>query len=228
MIPVITLDGPTASGKGTVSYEIALRLGWNLLDSGILYRIVAWAALEKNIPLENETLLAELAMQTMIGFYPTDRLNTRVYLENQEVTDFVRTPLVSQTASKIAQYNAVREALLAKQRAFRRPPGLVADGRDMGTQVFKDASLKIFLTASVEERARRRRNQLKDKGLDVMLRDLICDLQHRDGRDMNRAVAPLTPAEDAVVVDTTNCSIEEVVESILRKWACVVNLHKPQ
>lgn len=224
----MTIDGPTASGKGTISNEIASRLGWNLLDSGVLYRIVAWAALEKNIPLDKEASLAEITKQGMNDFHPKDRLNTRIYIENQDITELIRTPLVSQVASQIAQYKSVRDALIEKQRAFRRPPGLVADGRDMGTVVFKDATLKVFLTASVEERARRRRNQLKDKGLDVMLTDLICDLRRRDGRDINRTIAPLVPAEDAVVVDTTNCSIIEVVESILKEWARVINLNKPQ
>lgn len=228
MIPVITIDGPTASGKGTVSREVALKLGWNLLDSGVLYRIVAWEALERNLPLDKEGPLVATAMHLMENFHPQDQLNTKIYVSNQDITDLIRTPLVSQAASQVAQYQGVREALFEKQREFRRPPGLVADGRDMGTVVFKDATLKIFLTASVEERARRRRNQLKDKGLNVMLTNLICDLKRRDGRDMNRAVAPLAPAEDALVVDTTNRTIEEVVEAILKEWARVINLNSPQ
>lgn len=222
-IPVITIDGPTASGKGTISRGVAARLQWNLLDSGALYRIVAWVALERNLPLDREALLIVLAEELETKFNPEDPLQTRIYFENQEVTYVLRAERVSQAASHVAQYKGVREALVAKQHAFRQPPGLVADGRDMGTQIFKDASLKIYLTATVEERARRRLFQLKETGIDVMLNDLIHEIKKRDERDMNRVIAPLIPALDAWIVDTTDRTIESVVESILEKWACVIN-----
>lgn len=222
-IPVITIDGPTASGKGTISRGVAARLQWNLLDSGALYRIVAWVALERNLPLDQENLLVTVAEQLETKFNPQDPLQTKIYFENQEITDLVRMERVSQAASHVAQYQDVREALVSTQRAFRQPPGLVADGRDMGTQIFKDASLKIYLTATVEERARRRLYQLKEKGIDVMLSNLIHEIKQRDERDMNRAIAPLIPAQDAWIVDTTDRTIESVVESILAEWARVIN-----
>lgn len=222
-IPVITIDGPTASGKGTISRGVAARLQWNLLDSGALYRIVAWVALERNLPFDQENLLVTVAEQLETKFNPQDPLQTKIYFENQEITDLVRMERVSQAASHVAQYQDVRKALVSTQHAFRQPPGLVADGRDMGTQIFKDASLKIYLTATVEERARRRLYQLKEKGIDVMLSNLIHEIKQRDERDMNRAIAPLIPAQDAWIVDTTDRTIESVVESILAEWARVIN-----
>ena len=212
-IPVVTLDGPSGSGKGTVSRAVARRVGWHLLDSGALYRLVALAGIEHKLAADDVDGHARLAgaMQVRFG---TEREGERVLLEGRDVTAAIRTETMGQGASRVAAWPAVRAALLERQRAFAEAPGLIADGRDMGTVVFPDALLKIFLTASAEERARRRYNQLKDKGSDVSLSTLSREIAERDARDSTRAVAPLAAASDAVVIDSTELSIAEVVERV--------------
>jgi len=213
-VPILTIDGPSGAGKGTVARAIAARLGWRLLDSGALYRVVALAALRAKIPLEDEERVARLAEELRVEFTDVEG-RERVLLDGEDVTAELRTEQCGEAASKVAALPAVRRALLARQRAFIAPPGLVADGRDMGTGVFPEAVLKVFLTASAEERARRRYKQLKDKGIDVSLRDLSREIAQRDERDANRPVAPLIPAHDARIIDSTHMSPEEVTERIL-------------
>jgi len=212
--PVITVDGPSGSGKGTLCALLARQLGWNLLDSGALYRLLAFAAGNHGIALTNEEALKQLAAHLDVQF-----IDKRIILEGEEVTEAIRNEQVGAGASMVASLPAVREALLQRQRAFREMPGLVADGRDMGTVVFTDAPLKIFLTASAEERARRRYLQLKAKGDDVNLASLLDEIRARDERDTQRAVAPLKPAADAILLDSTELSIEQVLERILREVA---------
>jgi len=212
--PVITVDGPSGSGKGTLCALLAKQLGWNLLDSGALYRLLAFAAGNHGIDLTNEEALKQLAAHLDMQF-----IDKRIILEGEEVTDAIRNEQVGAGASMVASLPAVREALLQRQRAFREMPGLVADGRDMGTVVFTDAPLKVFLTASAEERARRRYLQLKAKGDDVNLASLLDEIRARDERDTQRAVAPLKPAADAIVLDSTELSIEQVLERILSEVA---------
>jgi len=211
---VITLDGPSGSGKGTIAGLLAAKLGWKLLDSGALYRLLAFAAGNHGIDLTNEDALRTLAAHLDVQF-----VDKRIILEGEEVTDAIRNEQVGAGASMVASLPAVREALLQRQRAFREAPGLVADGRDMGTVVFPDAPLKIFLTASAEERARRRYHQLKGKGEDVSLPSLLDEIRARDERDMQRAVAPLKPALDAIQLDSTEMSIDQVLERILDEVA---------
>ncbi|WP_296271401.1 (d)CMP kinase [Pseudomonas sp. UBA6323] len=212
--PVITVDGPSGSGKGTLCALLAKQLGWNLLDSGALYRLLAFAAGNHGIDLTNEEALKQLAAHLDVQF-----IDKRIILEGEEVTDAIRNEQVGAGASMVASLPAVREALLERQRAFQEMPGLVADGRDMGTVVFVDAPLKVFLTASAEERARRRYLQLKAKGDDVNLASLLEEIRARDERDTQRAVAPLKPAAEAIVLDSTELSIEQVLERILREVA---------
>ncbi|MBF8161391.1 (d)CMP kinase [Ectopseudomonas guguanensis] len=212
--PVITVDGPSGSGKGTLCALLAKQLGWNLLDSGALYRLLAFAAGNHGIDLTNEESLKQLAAHLDVQF-----IDKRIVLEGEEVTDAIRNEQVGAGASMVASLPAVREALLQRQRAFQEEPGLVADGRDMGTVVFPDAPLKVFLTASAEERARRRYLQLKAKGDDVNLASLLDEIRARDERDTQRAVAPLKPAADAILLDSTELSIEQVLERILREVA---------
>ncbi len=223
-IPVITIDGPTASGKGTITRLLAQRLGWHILDSGALYRLVALAARKHSIPLDDAESLQPLAAHLDVEFaVDEDSGEIVTLLEGEDVTQDLRAETCGNDASQVAQIPAVREALLARQRAFREAPGLVADGRDMGTVVFPDAVLKIFLTASAEERARRRYNQLKDKGLGVTMRGLLDEIAERDARDRERAASPLVAAEDAVQLDTSELTIDEVVD---RLWSlCQVSLH---
>ena len=211
---VIAIDGPSGSGKGTLAGLLAARLGWQLLDSGALYRLLAYAAGKHGIALDNEAALAMLAANLDVQFVAGG-----IILEGESVTERIRNEQVGAGASQVAALPAVRDPLLQRQRAFREAPGLVADGRDMGTVVFPDAPLKIFLTASAEERARRRYLQLKAKGEDVSLPSLLEEIQARDDRDMNRAVAPLKPAVDAIQLDSTEMSIEEVLERILQEAA---------
>ena len=211
---VITIDGPSGSGKGTVAGLLAAKLGWKLLDSGALYRLLAFAAGNHGIDLTNEEALKTLAAHLDVQF-----VDKRIILEGEEVTDAIRNEQVGAGASMVASLPAVREALLQRQRAFREAPGLVADGRDMGTVVFPDAPLKIYLTASAEERARRRYLQLKGKVEGVSLLSLLDEIRARDERDMQRAVAPLKPAVDAVQLDSTELSIEQVMERILSEVA---------
>ena len=212
--PVITVDGPSGSGKGTLCALLAKQLGWNLLDSGALYRLLAFAAGNHGIDLTNEEALKQLAAHLDVQF-----IDKRIILEGEEVTDAIRNEQVGAGASMVASLPAVREALLQRQRAFQEMPGLVADGRDMGTVVFTEAPLKVFLTASAEERARRRYLQLKAKGDDVNLASLLDEIRARDERDTQRAVAPLKPAADAILLDSTELSIEQVLERILREVA---------
>ncbi|WP_138738868.1 (d)CMP kinase [Pseudomonas sp. FSL W7-0098] len=218
--PVITIDGPSGSGKGTVAGILAKRLGWNLLDSGALYRLLAFAAGNHGVALDNEALLEKLAAHLDVQFIgATDGKPARIILEGDDVTHAIRSETVAAGASKVAALPAVRDALLQRQRAFLEFPGLVADGRDMGTVVFPDAPLKVFLTASAEERARRRYLQLKAKGDDVSLSGLLDEIRARDERDMQRAIAPLKPAADAIQLDSTELSIEQVLERIMSEIA---------
>ncbi|MBX3705452.1 MAG: (d)CMP kinase [Pseudomonadales bacterium] len=209
-IPVITIDGPSGSGKGTVASLLARRLGWHLLDSGALYRIVAAVARERGVPLDDAQALAALARGLEIVF-----ADERVFVDGADLTRTIRTEESSQGASQVAVLQPVRDAILDLQRAQCRPPGLVADGRDMGTVVFPDAPLKVFLDASAEVRAERRYNQLKNNGLSVSLAALLANIRERDERDRRRAVAPLRPAEDSVLIDSTELSIDEVLGRVL-------------
>jgi len=214
--PVITVDGASGTGKGVVSQLVAKALGWKLLDSGALYRVLALAAQKHGVALDNETALQVLAEHLDVQFVTTDTSEPpQILLEGQDVTHTIRTEKMGNAASKVGALPAVRTALLSRQRAFRSSEGLVADGRDMGTVIFPDAPLKIFLTASAEERALRRFNQLKDKGIHVNLSDLVGELLERDKRDQERTVAPLKPATDAICIDTDHLSITQVVERIM-------------
>ncbi len=216
-IPVLTIDGPSGAGKGTISARVAQQLGWHLLDSGALYRLVALGAQRRHIPLDDENALAEYATTLDVRFeLPETGSDPLTLLEGEAVGDAIRSETCGNAASKVAALPAVRTALLQRQRDFWRKPGLVADGRDMGTVVFPEAKVKIFLTASVEERAQRRYKQLIDKGIDANLPDLLEEIAARDARDSQRKVAPLKPAENAVVLDTTSMAIGEVLERVLR------------
>jgi cytidylate kinase len=213
--PVITLDGPGGAGKGTIARLVAERLGWQILDSGALYRLVALAALRSGIALDDETALADCALNLDIEFRLGDHGLVSTLLEGEVVDSELRTEETGAAASKVAALSPVREALLERQRRFRQLPGLVADGRDMGTVVFPDAPLKIFLTASLEERALRRHKQLKEQGVSASIQSLLLEIADRDERDANRPVAPLRPAEDAVILDCTELSIDEVLAQVL-------------
>jgi len=218
-VPVITIDGPSGSGKGTVAALLAAKLGWNFLDSGALYRLLAFAARNHGVDLTNEEALKLLAAHLDVQFGAGDGHGMQIILEGEDVTHAIRNEQVGAGASQVAALPVVRDALLQRQKAFREPPGLVADGRDMGTVVFPDAPLKIFLTASAEERARRRFLQLKAKGDDVILASLLDEIRARDERDTQREVAPLKPADDAVQLDSTDLSIEQVLGQILSEVA---------
>lgn len=213
--PVITIDGASGTGKGTVSQLLAARLGWNFLDSGSLYRVLALAAQKHSVAFDNERALVVLAEHLDVQFIAQENKSSQIILEGEDVTDLIRTEKMGNAASIIGALPAVRAALLSRQRAFRESPGLVTDGRDMGTVVFPDSEHKFFLTASPEERAMRRLNQLKERGISVTLGDLIEELRQRDKRDQERAVAPLKPAEDAIIIATDHLSINQVVERIL-------------
>jgi len=216
---VITIDGPSGSGKGTVAGLLAMRLQWHLLDSGALYRVLALAADKHKVPLDNEAALEVLAVGLDVQFILDEEGNQRIILENVDVTDAIRNETVGACASQIAALPAVRSGLLRRQQDFREAPGLIADGRDMGTVVFADAPLKVFLTATAEERARRRYLQLKDKGEAVTLTSLLEEIRARDERDTSRAIAPLKPADDAIILDSTTMTIEQVLERILSEVA---------
>ena len=214
MAPVMTIDGPSGAGKGTLCQLLAAELGWHLLDSGAIYRVLALAALHHDVELDSEAALVPLAANLDVQFQ-VDSEQVKVVLEGEDVSRTIRSQEVSDAASKVAVFPRVREALLRRQRAFRQTPGLIADGRDMGTVVFPEAEIKIFLDASAEERAQRRYKQLQDKGFDVNFERLLTEIQERDDRDRNRAVAPLKPAEDALVVDSTALTIDEVLATVL-------------
>ena len=207
---VITIDGPSGSGKGTLAQLVAEDLGWHLLDSGALYRIVGAMCVRREVAFAAVDEVAELAGALQISF-----ADGRVTVDGLDLTDEIRTEDAGEHASKVAQHPQVRDAVMMLQRSFRSPPGLVADGRDMGTVVFPEAKLKIFLDASPEERAQRRYKQLKNKGLSVSLRGLLEQIKERDARDRGRAVAPLKPAADALVIDSTSMSIDGVFEQVM-------------
>jgi CMP/dCMP kinase len=213
--PIVTIDGPSGSGKGTLSRAVAERLGWHLLDSGALYRLVALAGVLAGLEPADVAGHAELAGSMAVVFAVRPDGGEQVILSGQDVTAEIRSEVAGQGASRVAAWPAVRTALLERQRAFARPPGLVADGRDMGTVVFPHAPLKVFLTASAAARAQRRYKQLKDKGSDVSLPALSREIAERDLRDSTRAVAPLQPAPDAAVIDSTDLTIEQVVDRVL-------------
>ncbi|WP_076919564.1 MULTISPECIES: (d)CMP kinase [unclassified Pseudoalteromonas] len=216
LMPVITVDGPSGSGKGTVCRLLAEKLGWDVLDSGAIYRVLSLAALHHQIALDNEEALVPLAANLDVQFLIDSDTNAgKIILEGEDVSTTIRNEEVGAAASKVAALPRVREALLRRQRAFRTENGLIADGRDMGTVVFPDAPLKIFLTASAEERARRRFVELNERGLDVTLSGLLQDIQARDDRDMNRAVAPLVPAEDAIELDTSELNAQQVFDKVI-------------
>ncbi|BBN81710.1 cytidylate kinase [Pseudoalteromonas sp. A25] len=215
-MPVITVDGPSGSGKGTVCRLLAEKLNWDVLDSGAIYRVLSLAALHHQIALDNEEALVPLAANLDVQFLidPSTK-NSKVILEGEDVSGTIRDEKVGSAASKVAALPRVREALLRRQRAFRSEEGLIADGRDMGTVVFPDAEIKLYLTASAEERANRRYLELNAKGLDVTLSGLLEDIKARDDRDMNREVAPLVPADDAIVIDTTELDAQQVFTKVM-------------
>lgn len=216
-ISVLTIDGPSGVGKGTISFNVAEALNWHYLDSGALYRLVAFGSLKHGITFDDKNKLADYAAQLDVQF--TLNVNSRtvdIVLENQQVNDLIRTEEMGGFASQVAAVPEVRTALLARQRAFCQPPGLVADGRDMGTVVFPQAKLKIFLIASAEERAQRRHKQLIEKGIDANLRNLVEAICERDERDSTRSTAPLIPADDAHTIDTTCLTIEQVTQTVLK------------
>ena len=212
-IPVLTIDGPSGSGKGTLAQRMAAELGWHYLDSGALYRVLAQAALQAEIDLADESALTELAATLPVTFeVEADKLT--VLLNDQDVSLLIRSEQAGNAASKVAAIPAVRSALLQRQRDFRQTPGLVTDGRDMGTVVFPDAPFKVYLTASAEVRASRRYKQLKEKGIDSNLADLIKEITERDERDQQRDVAPLKPAADAIILDSTALGIDAVFQRV--------------
>lgn len=214
--PVITIDGASGTGKGVVSQLVAKQLGWKFLDSGVLYRVLALAAQKHGVELDNEAALTVLAEYLDVQFVAIDPdPQPIILLEGQDVTETIRTEKIGNAASKVGVFPTVRTALLSRQRAFREEPGLVADGRDMGTVVFPDASVKIFLIASPEERALRRYNQLKGRNINVNLSNLIEELRERDIRDQTRSIAPLKPAIDAISIDTDHLTIEQVVACVM-------------
>ena len=217
-VPVICLDGPSGVGKGTICLAVAKKLGWHILDSGSLYRITALQVSRKFPETEvvdiDESQLVEIAENLNVT-YEEESGELAIILDGQEISSLIRNEKIGDIASKVAAIPVIRSALLERQRAFLQQPGLIADGRDMGTVVFPDAPLKIFMTASAEERAQRRYKQLKEKGIDVNLAPLIEELRQRDERDMNRETAPLKPASDAIIIDTTTLDIEQVTKEVM-------------
>ena len=212
--PVLTIDGPGGAGKGTVCQLVAKKLGWHLLDSGALYRLTALAARLHGVALEDGVSVAMLAKHLDVQFIPQEK-GVQIVLEGEDVSLDIRTEQIAGDASKVAALPEVRDALLARQRAFSEAPGLVADGRDMGTVVFSEAPVKIYLTASAEERAKRRFLQLREKGVEGDIVQILQDIMQRDERDMNREIAPLKPAKDALIVESTNMTIEQVLDVVM-------------
>ena len=216
MIPVLTIDGPSGVGKGTVAYIMSQKLHWNLLDSGAIYRAFAVAATNRDIKIDNVDDLLKLAINLDLKFQSDpDQNNLNIYLDNVEISAELRTEKTAELASKYAMIGPLRELLLIRQQKFKQLPGLVADGRDMGTVVFSDALFKVFLTANVEERAKRRLKQLHDKGIAGNISHTLEEVQKRDARDANRKHSPLKPAKDALIIDTTNLTINEVVTKVM-------------
>ena len=211
--PVIAIDGPSASGKGTVAQRVAERLRFHYLDSGALYRLVAYTAIQSEVDLTDETELSGIARDLDVVF-----TGVKILLKGEDVADAIRAEVCSNGASKVAAYPQVRASLLDRQRAFRQIPGLVADGRDMGSVVFPDAALKIFLTADAETRAQRRYKQLMEKGIDANISTLLQDIRDRDARDINRSVAPLQQGADAILLDTTSLNIAQAVDEVMRRY----------
>ena len=220
---VIAIDGPAASGKGTIAAGVARELGFRYLDSGALYRLVALKALRDHIPLHDETPLAGAAATLDVDFREGG-----VTLDGEDATERIRSEAVSTAASQVAVHPAVRRALLSRQQAFRQPPGLVAEGRDMGTVVFPDAAVKVFVTASAEERAKRRHKQLIAKGISVTMDGLLRDIRERDARDAGRAIAPLRAADDAVILDTTDLTIDAAIGAVLNLYRVRTTSSAPQ
>ena len=214
LIPVIAVDGPSGVGKGTLCQLLAQHFHWHLLDSGAIYRVLGFWALQKNIALDNETQLAQEALALPLSFISTPEF-VKVMLDNNDISSLIRNENIGAAASQVASLPQVREALLQRQRAFRVAPGLIADGRDMGTIVFPDAPVKIFLDASAQARAERRMNQLREKGICAKFGEVFQEIADRDHRDRNRTVAPLKPASDAFVIDSTTLTINEVFEKAL-------------
>lgn len=223
IVNIITIDGPSGSGKGTVCHILAKKLNWRLLDSGALYRILAFAALQDKIGLDDSKQLAALALNLDVSFV-SNGIGVDTLLAGENIGDKLRTETVAKAASQVAAIQSVRDALLERQKAFYQAPGLIADGRDMGTVVFPDAPVKVFLDASAEERAQRRYNQLQDKGFNVSIAQILSEIKERDFRDRNRTVAPLRPAEDALVIDSTSLTIDEVVNQVLELTKLKLNL----
>lgn len=216
-VPVIAVDGPGGAGKGTLAYSLASHLDWHMLDSGALYRVTALASADRAIALTDEQAIADVARHLNLKFVPAAEGLTQVMLDGIDISAAIRRESVSASASKVAAMGEVRAALLERQRLMAMPPGLVADGRDMGTVVFPDAPLKVFLTASAEARAQRRQHQLMAKGESVTLARLLETIEERDARDRNRSESPLVPADDALVIDSTGISASEVLEAVLRE-----------
>ncbi len=212
---IVTIDGPAGSGKGTIAHRVASSLGWHMLDSGALYRLVAYDAMNKNIKLDDEAALKSVANELDVQFLPNHDGSTEVVLHGEKVTLDIRTEDCGRAASKVAACSTVRAALLARQRSFLEEPGLVADGRDMGTVVFPNAPVKIYLTATAEIRAKRRQKQLMEQGVDVKVSCLVRDIEERDARDSSRKDSPLKPADDALIIDTDQLGIDEVVKRVL-------------
>ena len=222
-VSVVTIDGPSGSGKGTICQLLAKELGWHLLDSGALYRIVGLAAQRRGVPFDDEPALADLAANLNVEFRPGESGEpSAVLLDGEDIGSEVRSETTGTLASKVALHNAVRDALKSLQRSFAKAPGLVADGRDMGTVIFTNAPVKIYLIASAQERAERRYKQLITKGESVNLPALLEDIQQRDERDMNRPIAPLKPADDAIVIDSTGTAIEDVFAQVLSQVKAVI------
>ncbi len=220
MIPVITIDGPTASGKGTIAQRVASALGWHVLDSGALYRLAALACLDAGVNAADEAGVARQAAGLDVRFD-----GDRIWMAGRDVAREIREEAVGNLASRIAAQPLLREALLTRQRAFRQAPGLVADGRDMGTIVFTDAPLKIFLDADVASRAQRRCKQLKEKGFSAKLNELVADMEARDARDRSRSHAPLRPADGAITIDSSHMGVEETVNAVLGHWSKISTRH---